>query len=317
MFKQGTDATMTLPDGTKKPLGNLQVRASEYTVGTAGDNAMPGELPTSSAYTYATEFSVDQAVQARATDVTFDKPVATYVDDFLDFRAGTRVPAAYYDEAKSAWVPSTNGVVLKILAIVGGQAQIDVTGDGVADTGAPLDKWGITTDELKQLGSRYAVGKTLWRVAVKHFTPWDYNWPYGCKVNCPPPKEPPPPPPYCPECEAAGSIVGLFNQTLGESVHLVGTPFELDYQTDRSPGYKEAYTIRVPLSGRDHLEPAAHRSPDHGRRTRVHAELRARVQPEVHVHLGRQRRIRPGGAGRADRARSHRLRVPGGLSRTG
>ncbi|MDQ2983186.1 MAG: hypothetical protein M3R70_04580 [Actinomycetota bacterium] len=248
MFKNGTDATMTLPDGTKQPLGDLKVRSTEYTVGAAGDEAMPGELPASSAYTYATEFSVDQAVQAKATDVTFDKPVATYVDNFLGFPAGTLVPAAYYDEAKQAWVASGNGVVLRILKITGG-VEIDVTGDGAADTGAALDKWGITAAELQQLGSRYAIGKTLWRVAVKHFTPWDYNWPYGCKQDCPPPKEPPPPPPPCRECQGKGSIIGFLNQTLGEMLPIVGTPFRLQYSSDRSPGFKEAYTVRVPLTG--------------------------------------------------------------------
>ena len=45
MFEPGTDATMTLPDGTIKPLGDLDVRATEYTVGANGDEAMPGELP--------------------------------------------------------------------------------------------------------------------------------------------------------------------------------------------------------------------------------------------------------------------------------
>ena len=86
-------------------------------------------------------------------------------------------------------------------------------------------------------------------MAVKHFSPWDMNWPYGCKIGeCPPPDEPPPPPPYCPECEGAGSIVGLFNQTLGESLRVVGTPFELSYTSDRSTAFKEAYTVRVPLT---------------------------------------------------------------------
>ena len=250
MFRSGTDATMHLPDGTAQQLGDLHVRATEYTVGANGDEAMPGGLPPSSAYTYAVELSVDEAVQAKATDVTFSKPVVTYVDDFLHFPAGTIVPAAYYDETKQAWIPATNGVVLKIVAAPAGVAQVDVTGDDVPDTGAALAEWGITSDELIQLGGQYSVGQRLWRVAVQHFTPWDYNWPYGCRAgDCDPPRETPPAPPYCPECQAAGSIVGLFNQTLGESARVVGTPFELDYESDRSPGYKEAYTLRVPLTG--------------------------------------------------------------------
>ncbi len=96
---------------------------------------MPGELPDTSAYTYAVEYSVDEAVEARATDVEFNKPVVTYVDNFLDFKAGTTVPAAFYDKAKAAWVPSQNGIVLDVVSETGGKAQVDVDGDGTADSG--------------------------------------------------------------------------------------------------------------------------------------------------------------------------------------
>jgi RHS repeat-associated protein len=250
LFDPGTQATMTLPDGTEKKLDNtMEVRATEYTVGTGGEARMPGELPDTSAYTYAVEYSVDQATDARAVDVEFDKPVATYVDNFLDFKAGTTVPAAYYDKDKAAWVPSQNGIVLKIVGESGGAAQVDVDGDDVADTGSKLTKLGIDDAELAKLAQQYEPGKTLWRVQVKHFTPWDYNWPYGCKVNCPPPDNDPPPPPYCPECQAANSIVGVFNQTLGEKIDVTGTPFTLHYDTGRTQGYKQAYSLDIPVTG--------------------------------------------------------------------
>ena len=38
-----------------QPLGDLNVRATELTVGPNGEKAMPGELPPSSAYTYAVD----------------------------------------------------------------------------------------------------------------------------------------------------------------------------------------------------------------------------------------------------------------------
>ena len=59
LFERGTDAVMELPGGETKPLDDLTVRATEYTIGEHGDEAMPGELPATSAYTYAVEFSVD------------------------------------------------------------------------------------------------------------------------------------------------------------------------------------------------------------------------------------------------------------------
>ena len=133
LFEPGTDATMELPNGQTKPLGDLEVRATEYTVGADGEERMPGELPDSSAYTYAVEFSVDEAVEAGATDVKFTKPVTTYVDNFLGFKAGTIVPSAYYDEGKGAWVPSENGLVIKIVSESDGRANVDTDGDGNAD----------------------------------------------------------------------------------------------------------------------------------------------------------------------------------------
>lgn len=248
MFDPGTDATMTLPSGEEKPLDNtMQVAATEYTVGAGGEQRMPGELPDTSAYTYAVEFSVDQATQAAAVDVEFTKPVATYVDNFLKFEAGTTVPAAYYDKDKAAWVPSRNGIVLAIVGETGGMADLDLGGSSAADP-ARYAGLGIDDAERTKLAQQYDAGASLWRVQVTHFTPWDYNWPYGCKQDCPPPDEEPPPPPYCPECEAAGSIVGVFNQTLGERVNVTGTPFALHYDSSRAPGYEDAYSVEIPLT---------------------------------------------------------------------
>ena len=259
MFEPGTDAVMELPNGETKPLGDLEVRATEYTVGENGDEAMPGELPATSAYTYAVEFSVDEAVGAGATDVRFTKPVVTYVDNFLSFPNGTAVPAAYYDEEKAAWVPSNNGIVIDIVGEQDGLALVDATDDGKdeADTAAELAALGIDEEERRTLAERYDAPKSVWRVAVKHFTPWDYNWPYGCKANCDPPDEEPPPPPVCEECSGSGSTIGYFNQTLGEHLGVPGTKFALHYASDRAAGYKEASTLRIPLTGptiRDDLQ---------------------------------------------------------------
>ena len=259
---------------------------------------MPGELPPSSAYTYAVELSVDQAVQAGATDVAFSKPVVTYVDNFLHFPAGTIVPAAYYDETKGAWVPSTNGVVLKIVAEPAGVAEVDVTGDDVADTGAALDHVGnhgrrAGPARQRAIPSARASGAS----PCQHFTPWDYNWPYGCRVgDCPPPDEPPPPPPYCPECQGAG-LDRRHSSTRRSASRLaiVGTPFELAYESDRHPGYKEAYTVRVPAHRRDGpAEPAARRTSRSRSPGRTFTQSFAPAPNlQLHVHVGRQGRVRP------------------------
>jgi RHS repeat-associated protein len=46
-------------------------------------------------------------------------------------------------------------------------------------------------------------------------------------------------------CQVAGSIIGCENQSLGESVGLVGTPFRLHYQSDRVPGRAGASGVAI------------------------------------------------------------------------
>jgi hypothetical protein len=57
LFRQETTAEMVMPDGSMASLPNLQVRATEYTVGPNGPKAMPAELPPSSGYTHIVQFN--------------------------------------------------------------------------------------------------------------------------------------------------------------------------------------------------------------------------------------------------------------------
>ena len=97
-------------------------------MGDSGPKAMPAELPPTSAYTYAVEFSADEAVAAEANDVQFSQPVIFYVENFLGFPVGGVVPVGYYDRVRGVWVPSLNGRIIKILNVVGGLAIIDTEG---------------------------------------------------------------------------------------------------------------------------------------------------------------------------------------------
>ena len=58
LFPQGITAVMTMTNGTTQALPALSVRATEFTVGDSGLNAMPGDLPSNSAYTYAFELAL-------------------------------------------------------------------------------------------------------------------------------------------------------------------------------------------------------------------------------------------------------------------
>lgn len=250
LFPAGTQAELVLPGGVTQTLTTLHVRATEYTVGESGPQAMPAELPPQSGYTYAVEYSVDEAIAAGAVDVRFDRPVIHYVENFLDFPVGMPVPVGYYDRAKATWVPSDNGQVIEILTITDGLAELDIDGDGVADDAAALAVLGITETERAQLADLYQPGQTLWRVPITHFTPWDCNWPYGPPPDGTPPAGGPPAgdDPVDDPCLTRGSIIECQTQTLREMVDIAGTPFSLHYSSNRVPGRTAANRVEIPLS---------------------------------------------------------------------
>jgi RHS repeat-associated protein len=251
-FRQGTHATLTLPDGSTRSPTTLHVRETEYTVGATGPEAMPGDLPPTSGYTYAAEFSADEAVAAGATGVTFDQPVIDYTENFLNFPVGSGVPAGFYDRTTGQWIGVRNGRVVKVLSVTGGLADLDVDGSGQTASTAALAALGIGDAERQQLAALYQSGQSLWRVPLTHFSPWDQNWPYGPPAdavvatqapgggqgndNC--------------NCTSAASVVRIQNRTLGEDVAVAGTPFTLHYQSDRVPG-SPTNSLTIPLSGAD------------------------------------------------------------------
>ncbi|MGH8849532.1 MAG: Ig-like domain-containing protein, partial [Casimicrobiaceae bacterium] len=243
-FPAGTTAIMTLPNGSTQPLSTMHIRATEYTVGANGPAAMPANLPPLSGYTYCIELSADEAIAAGAVGVVFSQPVVTYVENFLQFPVGLNVPVGVYDRAKGFWVPSLNGRVVKILGSTAGLANVDTDGDNVADSGL-----GITTEERASLASLYSAGQTLWRVPVAHFSPEDSNWPYTIPDDAVAPgdngagpdADEPLQDPTC----SSGSIVECENRVLGESVPIVGTPYTLNYRSDRVPGQVAKRTIRL------------------------------------------------------------------------
>jgi RHS repeat-associated protein len=211
---------------------------------------MPATLPATSAYTYAVDFSADEAVAAGATQVTFTPPIISYTENFRNFAVGGNVPVGYYDSARAAWIPSANGRVLQILARANGLAELDVAGHGVPADAAALAALGITDAERQQLAVLYQPGQSLWRVTLSHFSPYDPNWGVGWPPDATPPDQPDPTAglPDDP-CTQAGSIIECQTQVLGEMVPITGTPFTLHYQSDRVPGRRDLFTLDIPLSG--------------------------------------------------------------------
>ena len=252
LFTAGTTGSMTLPDGSSQALDAATVRVTEFTVGENGPERMPAALPPASAYTWAAEFSVDEAQAAGASRVSFDPPLVTYVDNFLGFAVGGVVPTGYYDRELGAWVPSANGRVVGIVSITGGLVDLDLDGDGASDDAAALAALGVTDAERAELAGLYAAGQSFWRVPMAHFTPFDCNWPHG------PPEDAEDPAQdeadrqddesRTRDCDGEGSVIGCYRQTLGEDIGITGTGYSLHYRSHRTPGY-QANEVEIPLTG--------------------------------------------------------------------
>lgn len=275
LFPEGLSASAELPDGTRVPLSTLSVRATEYTVGARGPARMPGTMPRQIAYTYAVELSVDEAESMGATGVAFDRPVPFYVDNFLGMPVGGVVPTGFYDRRRGEWIPVDDGRVIAIIGREGELATIDVDGDGAAD--ADLSALGIDEEERRRLASLYTDGTQLWRVPLTHFSPYDCNWPFrlpgdatsssidpaSARARTP-----------CPR-EASGSIIECENQGLAEEVAVLGTGHVLRHSSERAPGNRDAFTVRIPLLAVDDRSPSLKR-----------IDVRSVIEGQLHERSG-------------------------------
>ncbi|MDF1551505.1 MAG: MopE-related protein [Deferrisomatales bacterium] len=249
VFTGDNRAWVTNPDGSEVEVSTITARATEYDT----PESMPAKLPPTSAYTYCTELSVDEGENVR-----FDQPVTMYVDNFLGFDVGEIVPVGYYDRERAVWVPSDNGVVVKLLDTDsdGVVDALDSTGDDLADD---LDGDSVFTDEVIGLENSvlYAVNSTYWRAEVTHFTPWDHNWPYGPPVGAIPPNpvapasaQPQATPPLASQTNPTtcmNSFVEPLARAFHEDIPIPGTDVALHYSSSRVPGRKTLIT--VPASG--------------------------------------------------------------------
>ena len=249
LFPSRTSAQLENADGSTSPLPSLHARFTEYTVGDRGPDSMPADLPPSSAYTYAFEISADEADAAGAHGIRFDKPIPIYLENFLDLPAGTPVPIGYYNRQTAAWESEEDGAVIAIVAESGGRARIDLDGDGQPEDDAALEAAGVGIEEQQALAQAHEPGQSLWRGTVGHFSPFDFNWPFGLPIDA----EAPPLMSIdtgltdSPSCQI-GSIIRVNNQTLAETVGIAGTDYQLFYQSDRTPGGQRR-VVDVEVSG--------------------------------------------------------------------
>ncbi|MDY6792391.1 MAG: Ig-like domain-containing protein, partial [Thermodesulfobacteriota bacterium] len=226
-------------------LETISVRASEFTT----PDSMPAILPPNSAYTYCAELSVDGAQRVR-----FDKPVITWVDNFLGFDVGMIVPVGYYDHDRGVWVSSENGVVVKLLDIDldGIVDSLDADGDGQPND---LNEDGSYSDEVTGLedAGKYVPDAEFWRVEMDHFSEFDWNWPF----HLPEDAEAPNPDAVAladqkireeKDCKGYNSsFVEERSRIFHEDILIPGIDMSLHYASNRVQGYE--INVNVPVSG--------------------------------------------------------------------
>lgn len=226
---------------------HLSLRATEYTVGTMGQKALPGELPSAVAYAYAVELGAD-AAQVSGKRVRFSKPVSVYVSNFLRFSPGVSVPTGWYNFSKGAWIAHPNGIVVKVVGEANGSALLSVNGSGQVASNSQLNAWNFSSEELHKIREVYPVGSSFWRFQTNHLTGWDAGWGYnpvdsmwngeilsdendpaGCGTR---------------KCE-----LDVANGAVRERIPLAGSSEDLVYASERVPGRKGSRTLVIPVTG--------------------------------------------------------------------
>lgn len=248
LFQPMTKASLVMADGMQKDAATLHMRATEFTVGNTGPNAMPADLPPTTGYTFAAELSADEAMAQGAKSVQFDKTVFVYLDNFISIPVGEIVPSGTYQYDTGEWVASENGAVIKILDVTGGIATIDATGDDLADTPAELMARGFTDGERTQLASLYSAGTEVWRVPIAHMTPYDFNFGETLPndAEAAPTNSEKDPRTECMGTQKPGaSVIGCRGQTITEQIPIADTPYSLVYSSNRALGYTDQVVIPV------------------------------------------------------------------------
>ena len=240
--------------GVTQEVEQLTTRFTEYTAGSAGPGAMPGDLPESVAYTYAIELgSLEAQTKEQGRDVLFNTNVFFYVDNFIGMPPGIVVPMGYYDNQSGAWVPSPNGIVINLLGTNAlGLARVCAQTNGLESSAAELEALGFTDDELLTLAQTYSPAtNSLWRVPIQHFSTYDCNYGVVPEDGAEDPRLPPvtggdliP----SPNVDCGNSGIEMENQTLTEVLRVPGTPFFLVYSSQMAAKNPKLRSLRIPVS---------------------------------------------------------------------
>jgi len=237
----GTQAQVVLPNGTRQTLSQASIRITELTQGENGLRRMPANLPERSAYTFAADYTLDEAQSLGAERVEFSQAIPIYLDNYLNFPPGTAIPVGFLNPKTGYWEPMNDGIVAKILNVdESGQAVLDL-GTGRAPSAEELSPHGFTETELKTLAQTYSVGESFWRARTSHFSIIDLNMNF-------PGNESPANPPNSEQDRRLGDqneecrlsinrcVINPYRRTFQETVELPGTGMALSFSSERAQG---------------------------------------------------------------------------------
>ena len=219
-------------------LSSFTVRATEFKT----PESMPAVLPPNSGFTYCAEVKVDNVERVKFRDA-----VTMLVDNFLGFPVGMPVPVGYYDRDRGVWVPSDNGVVVRLLDYY--------NSEGIADA-IDIDEDGEPEERVPGLDdkSRFIPGSTYWFIKLNHFTPIDPNFPIAAPADAVDPNSSGIS--YADQqrdgnvrdcLSHTSSFVEERSRIFHEDIPIPGTSLSLHYSSNRTSGYRTVIT--VPASG--------------------------------------------------------------------
>jgi RHS repeat-associated protein len=238
-------------------LASAKFRVTEFTVGASGRARMPAPIAENTMYTYASEFSLEDAAGNLYDDVTFDPPVISYLSNgtstaFLGMNTGEAMPIGYYNRDAARWEPMQKDAATLYPGRVIELGASSILGQQAGDLA-------ISAEEETMLRSKYSVGTKIWRMPLTHFSPLDFNLGLGVPSCEPPPGSSTP---VCPagvasvatgggdaplggSCTKPGCTIDVERQILRESLPVAGTPFSLNYSSENTPGYAWNKTVNV------------------------------------------------------------------------
>jgi RHS repeat-associated protein len=275
---------LSTPVDSLVAINGINIRVQEYSIGADGEQALPAPLPSVVTYSFAFELQADEVISRGAASAQLSQPATLLLENVINFPEGMSIPLGFYDRARAAWLPVDNGQVIRIVSKDirqedGGQAVyagIDWNGDGVAEHPDTLVLRGISYAEQRYLATTYSSTQSLLRMKFSKLGSYAIGFGFVLPTNAKGPSNP------APDRYAkvdrdnilAGSVIGVQNQMLGESIPIVNTSLSLHYRSDRVEGRREAYMLDIPLTG----SPA----PDSVLRVEVEVEVAGQVTRQTY-----------------------------------